>query len=1139
MSHHTDPSESSEATLHCYDPEDVSHDGVLSPHGREVNHDLNQPFEAAAQKFVAGPYYASVDEVCEDLSPTDPEVAGEVADPQKADELHVDRRDFLKMFSVAALAGASSCVPRPVENIMPYTDQPVDTVPGVTKSYATTCGECSVGCGVEVKTKDGRPIKLEGWKKHPINRGKLCAVGQASLQGLYHPERAQKPMIKSSSRWLESPWINVFEKIAASLAESGSSDKKIGIFTGAVSASSRSFYEMFLVRMGSHKKHLYSWEPNSLPHAMSRAHELAWQQSGIPRHRLDQAQLIVGVCSDFLTTGLSPLYQSRGFSSSMSYKAPSQEKSQKSPADKKGTKGRFVQFESSLTITGAKADKRHTIAVGSELALLLLLLESITRHAAEGDKSADIALARQIIRAQKQAIDSYTGVFTQDHLSAVDSLGLSLLNTPSCVLAGGVETVCEHATQIQLVALLCNKIIGAYDQGVLAFDEGWHPYDSGDHQIQRFLTEARELDVLFVIGADPVRSLSPEWSIQKVISSIQTVVSIQTMPSPVDQLASYLLPAHHYLESWGDEEPIAGVLSLRQPAVRPLYDTKQPQEMLMWIAAYAGQPLGYADYHEFLSQRWKSQYKRLFAQLSDEVFESSILREGWVGELSRRKIRDELIDFSAHIALPLRPALPFGHLKLLAPYDYRLGDGRFAHLPILQEIGDALATVAWDSFAAINPYTCRQFGIKRNDVIRLYASHQDRDYIEVAVFPMPGVARDGMVIHQGGGNDDVRNTIAYNLGVQPLKVVPAGADELTGEPVNWGTVKVETTSLVYRLAAMQKHNDIANRKDVFKRVGLSDLDQKIMKRRKSQKPKNLDDVPDLYPSLDKPEIYMHKQDNRARPSSFKHGEVPARSIDHRWSMSVDLSKCTGCGACMVACSLENNVPQVGRHEINLGREMFWIRLDRYFDGSVDEPGVSFQPVMCQHCNHAPCEAVCPVFATTHDPEGINAMTYNRCVGTRYCANACPYKVRRFNWWTHKFGGDFASSQPRDRTPRALNPDVTTRTRGVMEKCNFCYGRLVEAKHKAKKQAHDRGVHSVPVVDVETACEQTCPVSAISFGNLKEPTSSVSQLRRDERAYLMLGGDHDHKHYGIKTLPNVFYLSEVVHDDLMPLSMDHH
>lgn len=1113
---------------------------------REVVHDLSRPFEAPAQTFVEGPYYASVEEVMADVAATDSRVAGEYADPLEEVPSEVSRRDFLKLFSVTALAGASSCVPRPVEKIVPYHDQPMDTVPGVSKSYATTCGECSAGCGVEVKTKDGRPVKLEGRQKHFVNKGSLCAVGQASIQGLYHPERPKKPKMRTTGRWLEISYDDAYERLAKKITQKiatqiatqineaktepqkGSSKAgKVGILTGELSASQRSFYELFLTKIGSSKSQLYSLETKNLNASMAKAHEMAWGLSGIPRLSLEKARLVVGISSDFLTTGVSPLYQSKGFGEGITYR-----QYKDSSGKIQGTKGKFVQFESSLTITGAKADKRYSIPVGSELAVLLHLLEKIVNLEPKAANADDLIIAKKVLLSQKKAMDSYLPYIKDSQQQGLAQLASELINTPSCVLAGGVETAATNGTQIQLVALLCNKLLGAYDNQILSFDEGWHPYESSGDPWQRFQQDASDLDVLFVIEADPIRSLPKSWGAKKLLSEIPTVVSIQNMSSPVDYVSEFQLPCHHYLESWGDAEPMAGALSLRQPAVRPLYGTKQAEDMLMWIAAHNGTSLGFENYRAFLESRWIKRFKSLLPNLNNKLFVQYILRMGVMGkELEKRTLPTSLKDINQSIALAPKKTLPKGQLCLLAPFDYRLGDGRFSHLPILQEIGDGLTTVTWDNVAAINPHTCRSLGIKRNDVIRVKGvggkSSEIKNDIEVAVFPMPGLARDAIVIHQGGGINDPRNTIAHGVGVNPLDVVSMQTDSLTGQAVTCGqSVEISSTSKVYRLAAMQKHNDIANRMDVFRRVGLDELETKIKKRKASGKVKDLDDVPDLYPSLDRPEIYMHKQDNKEKPSSFKAGSMPPRTIDYRWSMSVDLDKCTGCGACMVACSLENNVPQVGRAQINLGREMFWIRLDRYFDGDVDEPGVSFQPVMCQQCNHAPCEAVCPVFATTHDPEGINAMTYNRCVGTRYCANACPYKVRRFNWWTHKFGEIGSRSQ--DRTPRALNPDVTVRTRGVMEKCNFCYGRIAEAKQQAKQYAESHGMNA-RVGKISTACEQTCPVSAITFGNLKEPASRVSMLRRDERAYLMLGGDPDHGHYGIKTLPNVFYLAEVVSD----------
>ena len=270
--------------------------------------------------------------------------------------------------------------------------------------------------------------------------------------------------------------------------------------------------------------------------------------------------------------------------------------------------------------------------------------------------------------------------------------------------------------------------------------------------------------------------------------------------------------------------------------------------------------------------------------------------------------------------------------------------------------------------------------------------------------------------------------------------------------------------------------------------------------------KSLDDVPDLFPKLEE--------------------------YEHRWGMSIDLGKCNGCGACMAACSIENNIPQVGRTEVALGREMHWLRLDRYFSGDEQDPTVTFQPVMCQHCNHAPCEAVCPVFATQHDPEGLNAMTYNRCVGTRYCANACPYKVRRFNWWTHKWGE--IGKEARDRNPHPSNPDVTGAYQRCHGKMHLVWQRLREARHEAKYQNR-------PLADGEatTACQQSCPADAIIVGNLHDKKSRIYREREDARAFAMLGGDPEHGHYGLKTLPNVTYKSEIVRGNRAKAIENHH
>ena len=1112
----------------------MKHTSPTSPSPSEELSDSNPaevfapegPFEAQAQEFVPGPYYAAVEEVMPEVAATDPKVAGDCA-PSAGEPFPMDRRDFMKLFSLSALAaGTSACLPRPVEHIIPYVDQPIDTVPGVAKHYATTCGECPAGCGVSVKTKDGRPIKLEGLKDHVINRGgALCAIGQASIQGLYHPERLKAPQMHSGGRWVDSSWEDIWERLGALCKKTS----KIGIFTHGISQHAREFYKLFLTTHGASEEDLYTWESRSLWAATAKAHELAFGRSALPRAELSKAHLVVGVGSDFLETGTSPVHDSREFRQGIGYRP----RRQGAPA----TKGRFVQWESVMSLTGAKADQRHTIPAGTELALLLFLLKAV--HKKIGEKGTSLGKQRsqnisEILETHASYLKSYEGVFKGKH-QAIEDLAseLTSLEGHSVVLAGGVSCASEHATHLQLIALCINDVLGAYRSGILDIEQYWIPSPVGQGDLKRFIQRSSELDVLFIINHNPLQSLPASWGVEKILKSIPTVVSIQNFPRSCDHYAQFALPAHHNLESWGDAEVVKGLWSLRQPTVRPTTDSRQAEDMLMWISAAAEKPLGYKSYRAYLWKKWQLLFQELPAskEYTFDYFVKALLRRGLMDSAEFRKeiplgnLTPILSKDHVRLTGSYKHAHSSDHLKLIAPYDQRLGDGVHSHLPILQEIGNPMSTIAWDSYAAINPYTCRTLGVKRNDVIRIH-SQDKKSFIEVAVFPMPGVARGTVVVPQGGGIEDSRNTIAHKVGVNPLKVLSAKKDLHTAELATGAQeVFIEKTGKRYRLAAMQKHNDIANRADVYRKVGFHKLQKKIAKRKKT---KDLDRVPDLYPSLDKPETYMHFQRNVDDPAQG----VKKATLDYRWGMSVDLDRCTGCGACMVACSLENNVPQVGREQINLGREMFWIRLDRYFHGSVDEPGVSFQPVMCQQCNHAPCEAVCPVFATTHDPEGINAMTYNRCVGTRYCANACPYKVRRFNWWTHKFG--VMGKRLQDRNPRALNPDVTVRTKGVMEKCNFCVGRIRDAKHAAKEKQLSSGQSRMGAsnVVVQTACQQTCPASAISFGNLKEPTMA-SHLRRSERAYLMLGGDPDHGHYGIKTLPNVSYLAEVVHDGATP------
>lgn len=987
-----------------------------------------------SQSPSAAQHYSIADDVCSAVADTSPP-----ADPA------LGRRDFLKFFSAGVALASSSCVRRPAEHAIPYVNQPVDQVPGVATWYSTTCGGCPSACGITVKTREGRPVKIEGNKDHQLSGGALCPLGQAGLQGLYHPERYPQPRIKRGDELKPVTWDDVYLHLSERLQKT----TKIGIFTGGTSGHRHQFLREVLQKLGAKASSLYTYEPNLLPTYVAEAHRQAFGKYVIPRCDLEKAELIVGIGSDFLDQGLSRVAYARSFTRARDLS--------------KDKYCELVQFESALSLTGARADTRTVIAPNSEINIALALTQALYRHPQAQGSPAD----RRIIAAllQKQGRNASIDTTMQKKITA---LAAELLKKPAVVLCGGSHNFDRNAMALQTTAIAINILIGAYD-AILDIRRAWQVPPVQSNDLERFAKEAEELEALFIIDSDPFFSLPPSFAFAAKIKNVKHLISMQSFPNVSDQHATHVLPVHHYLEAWGDEQALAGVWTTRQPVVRPTTDSRQSEDVLLWLLATIGKPMPYADYRAYLRKKWQKLHDLSAKTMPFADFQHDVLQRGTfthdlrqaVGEL--QKLDMQVTDVAKG-------------LKLSAPLDNRLHDGRGAHLPVLQEVGDSLTTIAWDSWVALSVDTAQKMGFRRNDVLQIKS---EAGSFQAALFPLPGLHDDAVVVPRGNGQQRGVSKVTDSIGVNPL-VAFAVATVTSGQQVS-----IVRTGKTHRLAAMQKENTLGNRSDIVKTVTLTQLKTKLHQ--------DLDAVPDLYPKLEEAE--------------------------HRWGLSVDLHKCIGCSACMVACAQENNIPQVGRNQVAMGREMHWIRLDRYFSGQVTNPRVTIQPMMCQQCNHAPCEAVCPVYATTHDAEGINAMTYNRCVGTRYCANACPYKVRRFNWWTHKW--NVIDAKDYNRNPRALNPDVTVRTRGVMEKCNFCYQRIRDGKHRA--QAEKRQVKDQ---EIKTACQQTCPTEAITFGNLKDVNSKVAEHRRDPRAYLALGGHPEIKEYGLKTLPNVNYLANV-------------
>jgi molybdopterin-containing oxidoreductase family iron-sulfur binding subunit len=1028
--------------------------------GREVFAPIDGAFEAPAKDLVPGPYYLSVDEVMPEVGER-PEAPADLK--EKAKKFPLDRRDFMKMFSTSALtASAAGCLRRPLEKAVPHVNQPIDTTYGEPTYYATTCGECSSGCGVMVKTREGRPVKVEGLPNHPVSNGKLCSVGQSTLQGLYHPERRKAPMVRFGESYEQLSWEDVYEHLGGRLAKT----QKIGILTSGATGHAGELYREWLERMGSSASRLYTYDSNSLAEAITAAHQIAFGIAAMPRVSFRDAKLVFGIGSDFLDVGTSVVFNTKTYSDAHAFQGDA--------------KGRHVQLEATMTLTGARCDERFVIAPGSEALATLLLVRSLMEKPNAKGSGAARGQIQQVLEQKAELLNGgYDRVGVQR--TQFDKWAEELLAQPSVVLCGGSHFD-ENATNLQLAAIMANELIGAYDQ-TLHLSKSWMvpPVKPGD--LQRFVAEAGDLDVLFVIGVDPAFTLPASWGVVDLLKKIPTLVSVQPYPTETCQLAAYQLNSHHWLEAWGDEQPIAGFWSARQPSVRPTTDSRQTEDILLWLAAVAKKPMGHRDYRDYLRKKWLAVYQTVGAQTPDfDAFFDAVLHQGFAGKIATQAVSGITSDLAANFKYV--DAARSG-LRLVAPLDFRLRDGKFAHRPILQETADTLTTITWDTWVGLNPTTASKLGLRQYDVVKVEGPAGS---FEASVYPLPGLHPDAVVVPRGNGHSATSGTIERLNGINPLVAFAKASDALTGAPVTSGQpVKLTRTGAVFQMAALQKHNDLANRKDIYKTVALKTA---VVNR---DKKRDLDDVPDLYPELPKK--------------------------DYRWGMSIDLGRCTGCGACHVACSTENNVPQIGREQVLLGREMHWIKIDRYWKGSTDNPQVALQPMLCQHCKHAPCEAVCPVYATTHDNEGVNSMTYNRCIGTRYCANACPYKIRRFNWWTHKWG--VMGERKQDRIPRAMNPDVTVRTRGVMEKCSFCYQRVRDAKHRVK-------LRGTPLVDGElkTACQQTCPADAITFGNLFDPAAAATRLRQDFRAYMALNGNPDLKEYGIKTVPSVSYLANV-------------
>lgn len=1002
----------------------------------------------------------------------------ETADQKKLADAPASRRDFLKYlgFSTAAAAVAASCE-MPVKKSIPFLNRPGDITPGIADFYASTYVSGGESIPVVVKVRDGRPIKIEGNSLSTFTGGGTSARVQASVLDLYDTARLRYPVANGNAISMEDADKMVMQALA------GLGGAPLVLLTSTVtSPTSKQVISEFLAKYPGSRHVQYDAISYS---GMLLANEASYGRRALPTYRFDQAKVVVSLGADFLGTWLSPVEFMRGFAQTRKVTPQNTEMS------------KHYQFESFMSMTGSNADYRFTHRPSETGAIANALLAAVNGQGVSG-------VSEKVKKGiEKAAADLWA--------AAGAGLVVSGSNNPD----------------VQILVNAINEAIGANGKTI-----DWTAANNTRAGIDaEFATlvadmEGGRVGGIIVYDVNPAYTSPDAVRFANALKKVKVSISLNDRKDETSELCKFIVPTHHFLESWGDAEPKTGYFSMIQPTISPLFATRQYQESLLkWTG-------NTSNYETYFRNFWTGRLggsETLNKALQDGVVEPATATIGSAGFNG-----GAVAAASAAVA----SAKKGGKYELALYETVSMGDGRQSNNPWLLELPDPITRSTWDNFAMISPQVGKELlGID------LTNSGQSDDY---------EVTPDKPVIKLKVGNKEVtlpaliipgmnENTIAVALGYG--RKAGSGKDEDTAQNIGRATVgagknvfnfatfngrtfeytapevALEKTGETYVIAQVQVHNSYEGRHEVVKELTLADYKANpntvLDARAKELEPwgglERYAEEGTLYPTFDRPGAH--------------------------WGMSIDLNACFGCGACVVACHSENNVPVVGKSEVTRYHDMHWLRIDRYFSGNPNDPEsvqTVFQPMLCQHCENAPCENVCPVAATNHSSEGANQMIYNRCIGTRYCANNCPYKVRRFNWADYTGADSFKDNQKKsgvgkldeavfmmndDLTRMVLNPDVTVRSRGVIEKCSFCVQRTQAGKLQAKKENRP-----LADSDVSSACAQACPTNAIVFGNINDSKSKITESRTQNMSRLFYVLENIH------TLPNVNYLAKVRNTD---------
>lgn len=1002
------------------------------------------------------------------------------AEKEFGDDPGHSRRDFLKMMGFSVAAASLAACEAPVRKAIPYVNKPVDVDPGIPNFYASTYVNGGDYCSIVVKTREGRPIKIEGNTLSSVTKGGVSAQVEASVLSLYDNYRLRGPKVADKSADWETLDKEVISKLST-VAQQGGAIKIIS--NTIISPSTFAAIAKFKAKYPT-AEHV-QYDPVSY-YGIWKGNEASFGQGFIPSYDFSQAKTVVGISADFLGTWLAPIEFSKGYAATREVSEDKREMS------------RHYQFESNLSLTGANADYRTMIKPSQEGLVVAQLYNLIAAKAGKPSVSAGI-----------------------DKIQYLDKAAEELWNN-----RGKSVVVCgSNDSAVQVLVNAINEALGNY--GVTIFPNNPVLYRKGnDEQMASFVTDVKEGRVGAVIffNANPVYDHPMGAELATALKNVSLTVSTSYTEDETAFACGYKAPDHHYLESWNDFEPKPNHYSLAQPTITPIFKTRAAQEsFLVW----AGE--SNTDYFEFVKQNWiNSFFAKAGGILDAQLFWDKSLYDG-------------VLEFPVNAYTPVAFTgdvnAAAGSIsktyeannqgfEVVVHESCTVGNGAMANNPLLQELPDPITKAVWDHYVTISQKDAQALELD-NDAeghTKLLAITANGKTLNLPALIQPGQAPGTVGIALGYGRTKVGKA-AENIGLNAYPFLRLSNGTLSYAITNG--VTVEKTPSDFQIAQTQIHHTHMNRGSVIQETTLHQFAE------------------DPYSGREIPKITDWEKKVDANSLNIWHGHDYK---NHHWGMAIDLNTCTGCGACVVACNVENNVALVGKEEVLMRREMHWLRIDRYYSSSApaedrkglekaaENPEVVFQPMLCQHCNNAPCETVCPVAATTHSSEGLNQMTYNRCIGTRYCANNCPYKVRRFNWFKYHDNQQFYQPNPAMNTDlgrMVLNPDVTVRSRGVMEKCSFCVQRIQGGKLNAKKERR-----KLKDGEVVTACAAACTTGAIVFGDMNDPESKVrkllklediptrptyyDKLSKNPRAYRVIEE--------IGTKPNIFYLSKVRNKD---------